>query len=152
MSNEIWAALIGATATVVGTLGGVMYGAKVSRQPTRDLLAQQAKAEFAAAFTDTLIKLSGPVQEVRVGRAFHILQEDYPRHFAAYIKLRSILTKQQQDSIDEAWKHYAKDDKSDLPEEREFYRFKHVLSPNTDEHQFMLATKHVNALLSSTAA
>lgn len=148
MDNEIWAALIG----VAGAIGGVWYGAKLSRQAARDLLAQQAKAEFASAFTDTLLKLSGPIQEDRMGRAFHILQDDYPRHFAAYIKLRTILPQQEQDAIDEAWKHYARYDKNDLPEEREFYRFKHVLSPVCDEHQFMLAAKHINSLLARTAA
>jgi hypothetical protein len=148
MANEIWAALIG----VAGAIGGVWYGAKLSRQAARDLLAQQAKAEFASAFTDTLLKLSGPIQEDRMGRAFHILQEDYPRHFAAYIKLRTILPQQEQEAIDEAWKNYARDDKNDPLEEREFYRFKHVLGPESDEHQYMLAAKHINALLTKTAA
>ena len=148
MANEIWAALIG----VAGAMGGVWYGARLSREAARDLLTQQAKAEFASAFTDTLVKLSGPVQENRVGDAFHVLQAAYPRHFVAYIKLRSILPNEQQRAIDEAWQHYAKDDKSDLPEEREFYRFNHVLDPKTDEHQHMLAAKHVNALLAKTAA
>ena len=148
MANEIWAALIG----VAGAISGVWYGAKLSRQAARDLLAQQAKAEFASAFTDTLLKLMGPVAEDRVGRAFHILQDDYPRHLAAYVRLRTVLPKLQQDAIDEAWKQYARDDQEDLPQERDFYRFNHVLSQQSDEHQFMLAAKHVNALLARAAA
>ena len=152
MSEAIWSAFIGAVATVAGTLGGVWYGARLSRQSARDLLAQQAKAEFASAFTDTLIKLTGPVEEERIGKAIRILQDDYPRHLVAYVKLRSVLPKGQQDAIDEAWKQYTRDEKNDLPEEREFYRFKHVLGPDSDEHQFMLATKHINALLARTAA
>ena len=147
LTNELWAALVG----VAGTLGGVIYGAKLSREAARDLLAQQAKAEFASAFTDTLFKLSGSVTESREGKALHILQADYPRHFVAYIRLRSILPKKEQDAIDEAWKQYAKDDDNDLPEEREFYRFKHVLGPESDEHQHMLAAKHINILLAKNA-
>ena len=148
MANELWAAVI----AVAGTMGGVWYGARLSREAARDLMAQQAKAEFASAFTDTLVKLSGPVEEDRDGRAVYILQEDYPRHLVAYIKLRSIVSKKQQTAIDEAWQHYTRDEKNHLPREREFYRFNHVLGPQTDEHQFMLAKKHINALLARTAA
>ena len=66
MANEIWAALIG----VVGALVGVWYGARLSREAARSLLAQQAKAEFASTFTETLFKLSGPVAENRIGDAW----------------------------------------------------------------------------------
>ena len=152
LSNEILAAFISVAGAVAGTLGGVWYGARLTREAARDLLAQQAKAEFASAFTDTLFKLTGPVPENRVGDAFNILQADYPRHLIAYISLRSVLPIKQQRTIDEAWQQYAKDDKNDLPEEREFYRFNHVLGPKSDEHQFMLATKHINVLLSKAAA
>jgi len=148
MAYEIWAAAI----SVAGTIGGVWYGARLSRQAARDLMAEQAKAEFASAFTDTLLKLSGPVEEDRDGRALHILQEDYPRHLVAYIKLRTVVPKVGGGSDHEAWKQYCKDDETQLPREREFYRFKHVLSPASDEHQFMLAKKHINALLARTAA
>ena len=152
LSNEVLAAFISVAGAVVGALGGVWYGARLSREAARDLLAQQAKAEFASSFTDTLFKLTGPVPENRVGDAFNILQSDYPRHLTAYIRLRTVLPKEQQRTIDEAWQHYAKDDKNDLPEEREFYRFKHILGPVSDEHQFMLAIKHINTLLERSAA
>ena len=148
MPNEIWAAAI----AVAGTIGGVWYGAKLSRKAAFDLLSQQAKAEFASAFTDTLVKLSGAVEEDRDGRAIYILQEDYPRHLVAYVKLRSVLPKEQQATIDEAWRQYTKDEMDQPPREREFYRFNHILAPQSDEHQFMLATKHINALLARTAA
>jgi hypothetical protein len=152
MTDEAFATLIGTIATIGGTMWGVWYGARVSRQAARDLLTQQAKAEFAASFTGALVNLSGPVQEERVGTALHILQEHYPAHLAAYIRLRSVLAKEEQAAIDEAWKKYAGDDKRQLPGEREFYRFCHVLSPESDEHQFMLATKHIYSLLARTAA
>lgn len=147
MANELLAALIG----VAGTLGGVWYGARLSRQASRDLLSNQAKAEFAGAFAETLLKLTGPVVEERTGRAMHILKEDYPRHLVAYLRLRSVLPKQQQQSVDRAWQDYIREDSSDIPEEREFYRFCYVLDPQSDEHQFMLAAKHVNALLAKIA-
>ena len=147
MPSEIWAALIG----VVGTLAGVWYGAWLSRKAARDLLIQQAKAEFAAAFTATLVNLaSGQKQDQ--GQALGILQTDYPGHLAAYIKLRSVLPKEQQVAVDEAWRQYTRDDQNQLPEEREFYRFNHVLGPDSGEHQFMLAAKHVNSLLAKIAA
>ena len=147
MSNEIWNALIG----VSGALGGVWFGAKLSRQATQDMLAQQAKAEFASTFTSTLIKLHSKITNPGENRALSILEEDFPIHFAAYLKLRAVVPKKQQTAIEEAWKHYAEKDNYELPEEGEFYRFVHVLESIKDEHQCLLAIKHINALLSSIA-
>lgn len=143
MGNEVLAALVG----VVGTLAGAWYGARLSRRAARDLLASQAKAEFAAAFTDTLFKLTGPAEEQGIGQAIHILQEDYPRHLVAYLRLRSILPKDHQEVVDRAWREYAGGDANEPAEECNFYRFIHVLAPESDEHQFMLAAKHVHGLL-----
>ncbi len=148
MANEIWAALIG----VGGTLAGVWYGAKLSRQAARDLLYEQARSEFASAFTDTLVKLGRGVSNPGVGEAIDILTADFPRHYAAYVRLRTLLPAQKQKEVDLAWAQYTKDDEYELREEAETYRFVHVLGPKSEEHQFMLAQKHVHALLSKTAA
>ena len=152
MSETLIAAWIGVAGTVIAGLGGAWLGAKIARDTGRNLLIQQARAEFANAFGSTLVKLSGPAEEDRMGRAMHILKEDYLQHLLAYIRLRSILPKQKQEAVDKAWSQYTNDEKYSLPQEREFYRFSHVLSPESDEHQFMLAAKHINILLSSTAA
>lgn len=152
MSETITAAWIGVAGTVIAGFGGAWLGAKIARGAGRALLIQQARAEFAHAFTRTLAKLGGPVDEDRMGRAMYILKEDYPVHLLAYIRLRSILPKQEQEAVDVAWSQYTNDEKYSLPQEREFYRFCHVLSPQSDEHQFMLAAKHINALLARTAA
>jgi hypothetical protein len=152
MSETMIAAWLGVGGTLVAGFGGAWLGAKIARDAGRHLLSQQAKAEFTAAFTDTIFKLSGPAPENRVGDALHILTTDYPRHFIAYIRLRSVLSILEQRTIDDAWRQYVKDDKDDSPEEREFYRFKDVLNPDTDEHQYMLAVKRINTLLAKAAA
>ncbi|MEK6805189.1 MAG: hypothetical protein AABY95_00890 [Pseudomonadota bacterium] len=148
MCNEIISTIIG----VIGAISGVWYGAHLSRKAARDLLAQQAKAEFAASFTDTIIKLQSKITEIGVGEALSILQAGHPVHFAAYIKLRSVIPKEQQGPVDKAWKEYTKDDKYNLPEERRFYRFAHVLYSDKDEHQYMQALKHVNRLIDAINA
>jgi len=135
--------------SVAGTIGGVWLGARFSRQAAQDLLAQQAKAEFASTFTNTLVKLHSEIPNTGEGRALHILQDDYPIHFSAYLKLRAVVPKKQQNAIEESWKHYAEKDHYELSAEREFYRFCHILEPKKDEHQCLLAIKHINALLSS---
>lgn len=152
MTEAIVAAWVGVAGTVIAGFGGAWLGAKIARDAGRDLLIWQARAEFAHAFTRTLAKLVGTAEEVHMGRAMYILKEDYPLHLVAYIRLRSILPKEQQDTVDKAWNQYTSDEKYSLPQERDFYRFCHVLSPETDEHQFMLASKHINALLARTAA
>jgi hypothetical protein len=148
MANEIWAALIG----VGGALGGVWYGARLSRQAARDLLHEQARGEFASVFADTLVKLGRGVGEPGIGEAFQILTADYPRHYAAYIRLRTLLPTEKQKQLDIAWAAYTKDEEYELRDEAETYRFVHVLGPKSDEHQFLLAQKHVQALLAKTAA
>ncbi len=148
MANELWAALVGVGGAILGT----WYGARLSRAAARDLLAQQAKSEFATAFTDTLFKLGLPAMAVGRGEAWQILRDDYPKHLIAYIRLRSILSRRDQIVIDEAWGKYVMDDKNDLPEEREMYRFKHVLGLGSNEQQFKLAAKLINTLLASAAA
>lgn len=147
MSDELLGALIG----VGGVFLGAWYSARLSRRAAHDLLAQQAKAEFAASFTSTLMKLHGDNATPGEGRALFILQEDYPIHFAAYLKLRAVVPKKEQCAIDRAWKNYAYKDEYDLPEETAFYRFSHVLDPTSEEHQHMLAIKHINILLDALA-
>jgi len=147
VANEIQAALIG----VFGAIGGVWYGARLSRQAAQDLLAQQAKAEFAASFTDTLTKLHAGAFSPGQADALFIMQEAYPAHFAAYLKLRSIVPKKQQDAIDQAWQQYTQDDQFELAEEKSTYRFSHILNADTDKHQQMLAIKHINSLLDAIA-
>ena len=134
---------------IAGSIGGVFLGARLSRKTAQDLLAQQAKAKFSASFTCTLVKLHSEIPNQGEGRATTILQEDYPAHFAAYLELLAVVPKRHQAKIDEAWKHYAEKEEYELPEEREFYRFCHVLSPNKEEHQYLLAIKHINSLLNA---
>lgn len=148
MAVEIWTALIG----VAGTLGGVWYGARLSRQAARDLLHEQARAEFATAFTETLVKLGRGVADPGIGEAIRVLTEDFPRHYTAYIRLRTLLPTEKRKRLDTAWAVYTKDDEYELREEAETYRFVHILGPKAEEQQFMLAQKHVQSLLEMTLA
>lgn len=143
MSDE----LLGAFIAVAGAMVGAWYSARLSRGATQDLLAQQAKAEFASSFTSTLIKLHSETASPGEGRAIFILQEDFPSHFAAYLKLRAVIPKKEQKAIDGAWRRYSQEDEYELPEEKSFYRFSHVLEPHAEEHQHLLAIKHINILL-----
>ena len=143
--------LIGAIIAVAGAIIGAWYSARLSRQAAQDLLSQQAKAEFSSAFTGALIKLHSEISNPGEGRALFILQEDFPSHFAAYLKLRVVVPKKEQQTIDAAWKRYAQEDEYELPEERTFYRFSHVLEPHAEEHQNLLSIKHINILLNATA-
>ena len=149
MANEIWAALIG----VIGAIGGVFCGARLSRQAARDLLHEQARSEFTAAFTDTLIKLGRGASDPCIGDAISILTTDFPGHYAAYIRFRVLLSSNEnRKKLDLAWATYTKDGDYELMEEAEKYRFAHVLGSNSKEHQFLLAQKHVQALLAKSAA
>ena len=147
MPVEIWSALIG----VVGAIAGVWLGARLSRRAAVDLLSRQAKAEFASAFTGTLLRLYAEPDNTGEGKLIQILQEDFPSHFGAYLKLRAVLPKNEQLAIDGAWKKYSQDENYYNQEERDFYRFSHVLEPADSEHRQMLAIKHVNALVSCVA-
>ena len=131
---------------------GVWYGAKLSRSAAQNLLGQQAKAEFALAFADTLFKLNLTTSAAGNAEALQILREDYKKHLLAYIRLRSIVSRKEQLKIDTAWRNYVLDDKNDLPEEQEIYRFKHILTLKSNEHQHLLAAKHINTLLTCIAA
>ena len=147
MTETIAAAWIGSISTVAAGVAGAWLGAKISRDSGRNLLAQQARAEFSSTFTATLIELHDGPSDIGVGKAWELLKDAYRPHFAAYLKLRAIVPKSQRKAIDEAWKQYAKDDESQSPAEREFNRFGHVLSAKHDADQFRLAIKHINELL-----
>ena len=149
MANEIIAAVLGAVIGVGGALFGVRSGAKLSRRAGQELLVQQAKAEFISAFIETLVKLNSEVESPGECRAQNILQGNYPTHFAAYLKLRAVCLKDQQASIEVAWRNYTGDHQYKYSEEAKFYRFSHVADPNNEEHQHMIAIKHVNNLLKS---
>ena len=150
MSVEIWSAIIG----VLGTMFGVLVGSWMSRKAAVDILAAQAKADFASSFVDTLKKLHEEPSEPSEGNMLSILQEDFPMHFRAYLKLKATLPEKQRAAIDKAWRNYSlKSGDLDLadaiPEEQEFYRFCHVLDSESGDHQKALAIKHVNKLLAS---
>ncbi len=150
MSETITAALIGVVGAIVAGVLGALLGAKISRDASRELLTQQAKAEFKAAFTNTLVELYSDITRQDDRLAFDILNAGYPLHLAAYIKLRSVLTREDQRAIDRAWKQYteyAGDDPAELSEERARYRFCDVLEPQSTEQQNLLAIKRINALL-----
>lgn len=148
VANEIWAALIG----VAGALGGVWYGARLSRNAAKGLLHQQAQAEFAASFTEVLTRLHQGVSEAGQIEALTIMQEDYPRQLTAYVKLRTLLPPEKQALLDAAWRAYTKDEQYDDPSEKKMYRFLHIIELKADEHQYALAAKHIHALLSRAAA
>ena len=141
--KDILLALLG----LIGALGGAWLGARLTRQSARDLLATQAKQEFACAFTDTLFRLSTEVAEEREGRAWHILKEEYPTHLRAYLRLLSVLPLTERAKVEQAWQTYTGERRADPNDEPDFYRFSEVLSPETDEQQHMLARKRVRALL-----
>lgn len=152
MANEFWADAIGVVSSVAGAIGGAWYGAKLSRQGERDLLHDQARVEFANAFAATLARLGRGVEDHGLGEALQIMNEGFPKHYLAYVKLRTALPPDNQRALDAAWNSYTKEHEYELSEEGEFYRFIHVLGPKHDEHQFMLAEKHIYALLAKTAA
>lgn len=143
MPYEILAALMG----VGGTLVGVWYGAKLAKKATIELVVQQEKGRFLSNFTDTLLRLSRPVEEPGVGEANLVLQEHFPKHLAAYLRLRSAVPSVYHKAIDAAWAKYTKDDEYELQEEKEIYRFTHVLNGRNDEEMRALAIKHVTALI-----
>lgn len=145
MSNEIWVAIIG----VAGTLAGVWIGARLSSNTAKNLVAQQAKAEFCTAFTETLVQLHAPVEEPGIGEALEILQNNYSIHLAAYLKLKATVPSKHVQGIEVAWKQYNKDGNYELQEEQEMYRFAHVLNGKNEEEMRMLARKHVNTLINS---
>lgn len=143
MPSEFCTALL----SIVGTLCGVWLGAILSGMATQKLLIQQARAEFSGSFTSTIIALHSNVTVHEEGLSFRILQENYPTHLAAFIRLRSILPTKEKQLLENAWKKYTNDNQYDLHEERGFYRFSHVLSADTDEHQRLVAIKLINELL-----
>ena len=145
MPTEIWAAIVG----VVGTLLGVWYGSRVSSNTARHLVVQQAKAEFSSVFTETLVQLHAPVNEEGRGEALEILQNNFPAHLTAYLKLKAALPSSYSPGLEAAWSRYTKDGEYELKEEKEFYRFAHVLNGKNDEQMQALAIKHVNALIKS---
>lgn len=150
LPNEIWAAVIGVLGTVVGVLLGACMSTKLSRKAAQDLLVLQARAEFAGAFVDILVKLDSEVVESGEGAALEMLQLAYPLHLAAYIKLRSVLPKREQRASDEAWRQYTRDDKYEHQEERRVYRFMQVLNADSDKQQYLLAKEHIERLLVAT--
>jgi len=147
MATEIWAAIIGVVGTLVGALGGAYFGSKLSKDATRHLIVLQAYEEFSAAFTDTLLKLRLGIAGPDEAEGMQILKEDYQAHLHAYLKFRSILPSSLRKKLETAWREYTKDDDYDDQDERETYRFCHVLAANTGEHELLLAEKHINALL-----
>lgn len=149
--SAAWIAVAGTIAAGLAGLAGAWLGARIARDAGRQLLVDQAKVAFAAAFTQTLVELHSNISDEGVGAALDVLRAGYPSHLAAYIKLRSILSGEQRQAIDHAWKRYTRDDEYYLPQERETYRFAHVLTSQTKEHQNMLAIKHIDALLEAAA-
>jgi len=145
MDNEIWMTVI----SVAGILSGVLIGARLSSNAAINLMTQQAKAEFYSRFTDTLVQLHTPVEEPGIGEAMTILQKHYPGHLAAFLKLKATVPTSRIQAIEAAWNKYTKDSDHELQEEKEMYRFAHVLNGKTDEEMRMLAIKRVNGLIDS---
>ena len=111
------------------------------------MLFHQAKAEFKAAFTDTLVELHAKAHRANEGSAMDILRAGYLTHLAAYIKLAGILPIVDRRTVDKAWCQYTGDRNYDNGEERVFYRFAHFLEPQlTGEEHHLLAIKQINAL------
>ena len=63
MSYEIASAIIGVVGTLIGAFGGVYYGARLSKEAARHVVVLQARAQFTAAFTGTLVKLRNGVTD-----------------------------------------------------------------------------------------
>ena len=146
MSETIIAALLGVAGTLIAGFGGAWLGARIARDAGRNLLGQQAKSEFVSVFIETLTELHEGPSDIGVGKAWEILKTNYPRHFAAYLKLRNTVPLRDRQAIDRAWSEYTKDDDGEEPAERVFNRFSHVLGPRLDGDQFKLAIEHVNRL------
>jgi len=145
MATELWAAIIG----VAGTLIGVWIGARLSSNTAKNLVVQQVKAEFYSAFTETLVQLHARVEELDIGEARRILQVNFPSHLAAYLKLKASVPSKYVKGIEEAWGRYTNDNEYELQEEKDIYRFSHVMSGGSDEDMRRLAIEHVNALIES---
>lgn len=145
MPTEIWTSIVG----VFGTLIGVWYGVRVSRQTAQDLVVQQAKAAFSSEFTETLVQLHAPIEEQGVGKTLDILQENFPIHLAAYLKLKASLPSSYTRPLEDAWSRYTKDGEYGLQEEKEMYRFAHVLNGHNEEQMQALAIKHVSSIINA---
>jgi hypothetical protein len=143
MPNELWTAL----ASVGGTLVGVWYGSRLAKNAAIELVVQQEKGKFLSSFTDTLLRLSRPVEDPGVGEANVVLQEHFPNHLAAYLRLRAAVPPAYHGAIEAAWEKYTKDDHCELQEEKEMYRFAHIFNGKNDMQMQALAIKHVNALI-----
>lgn len=147
MPNELWASVIG----VGGTLAGVWVGAKLARNTALEFAVQQAKAEFSSQFTSTLVQLHSSTEESGIGEVVQILQQNFPAHLAAYLKLKASIPSNYHEVIEKAWSGYTKDHEHELKEEKVFYRFSHILNGKNDEEMRSLAIKHINALLKTIA-
>lgn len=145
MSSEIVSSLAG----VFGTILGVLVGYKLSKKAARDLMTQQEKAQFLSSLIPTLKKLHAKREDVGVGEASEIMQHDYPAHLSAYLKLRAVVPRKEREAIERAWRDYTKDDQYELKEEQGFYRFSHIFSGETDEHQTALAIENINRLINA---
>ena len=151
MSDTIIAAWLGIAGTLAAGLGGAWIGARIAKEAGRELLTQQAKAEFLSAFNDALVELHTGIGEEASNFAHKLMKAHFRKHIAAYLKLRTALPVTDRTGIDAAWRKYTNDDSSEHPEEREFHRFSIVFNGSNTEARNMFAIKHINTLLSAVA-
>lgn len=142
MNIELWVAVIGVT----GTLIGVWLGSFLTDSTSKRILFEQAKFEFINSFSDAIIKLMAPIKERGTGESSRVLDDDYLLHYSAYLKLLASTPDNKLTNINSAWGRYTQNEKYELIEEQEIYRFSHILTKNDEESQ-MLAIKHINRLV-----
>ena len=91
--------------TVFSALAGAWLGAHLTKDAARKLAIQQGYVELTTAFLDELVVLKlGPVAED--DGVYDLLIRHYPKHLAAYIKLRALLAGEESASLDRKWKEY----------------------------------------------
>ena len=151
MSDTIIAAWLGIAGTLAAGFGGAWLGARIAKEAGRELLTQQARAEFLTAFNDALVELHLGIGEEATNFAHNLMKTHFRAHTAAYLKLRTALPAKDRIGIDAAWRKYTKDDSSEHPDEREFHRFSIVFTGNNTEEKNQFAIKHINELLRAAA-
>jgi hypothetical protein len=113
--------IIVAGVTVFSALAGAWLGARLASDTARKLAIQQGYLNLTTAFLDELVVLKlGPVKDD--DGVYDLLIRQYPKHLAAYIKLRALLSGEELATLDCKWKKYVHE-KDVFEDQTEIWRF-----------------------------
>jgi hypothetical protein len=138
MKVEITAALI--------ALAGAGFGMLITIYVTRYSLTLAARQRFAASFTDELIILKAGTTDGNECMTYRLLDDAFPKHNRAYIKLYTALGWFDRWRIEKHWQKYQYGGE---PYEEPSERFRYLLAGLPEEPKSMgKAIKHINSLMS----